>query len=154
MVSLLGHKLVVVCYGLGRVVSRFLNLHWVRLGWVGSVRWCVGLDQFMENGPTDNFDQNVLESNSVIWSHCLKQHIERVEQVQRRFTNRFHGLRNCTYENWLKLLNLPSLKLRHLRNDLALCYKIVFDLTMLKIDDFFEQSHAFKLYKRTSVCRL
>ena len=38
MVSLLGHKLVVVCYGLGRVVSRFLNLHWVRLGWVGSVR--------------------------------------------------------------------------------------------------------------------
>jgi len=60
----------------------------------------------------------------------------------------------------LKLLDLPSLELRRLRNDLALCYRIVFGLTVLKFDDFFEwnsaiqtRGHAFKLYKRNCVHR-
>ena len=42
-----------------------------------------------------------------------------------------------------------------MRNDLAWCYRIVFGLTVLKFDEFFEwnpatqtRGHAFKLYKK------
>ena len=82
----------------------------------------------------------------------LKQDIDRIEQVQRRFSKRLRGLRNYTYENRLKLLNLPSLELMRLHNDLAWCYRVVFGLTVLKFEDFFEwnlatqtRGHAFKL---------
>jgi len=49
----------------------------------------------------------------------IKQDIDRIEQVQRRFCKCLRGLRNYTYENRLKLLNLPSFELRRLRNDLT-----------------------------------
>jgi len=78
----------------------------------------------------------LLEYNSIIWSPYLKQEIDRIEQVQRRFSKRLRGLRTYTYVNRLKLLELPSLELRRLRNDLAWCYRIVFGLTVLKFDDF------------------
>jgi len=39
MVSLLGRKRVVVYYGLGRLGSKFLNMHWVRIGWVSQSGW-------------------------------------------------------------------------------------------------------------------
>ena len=79
-----------------------------------------------------------------------------IEQVRRRleFSKRLRGLSNHTYENRLKRLNLPSFELRRLRNDLAWCYRIVFGLTVLKFDDFFEwnpatqtRCHALKLYE-------
>jgi len=102
----------------------------------------------------------LLEYNSIIWSPYLKQDIDRIEQVQRRFSKRLRGLRTYTYENRLKLLNLPSLELRRLQNDLAWCYRIVFGLTVLKFNEFFEwnpatqtRGHAFKLYKRSCMHR-
>ena len=61
----------------------------------------------------------------------LKQGIDHIEQVQKRFSKRLRGLSNYTYENRLKLLNLTSLELRRLRNDLAWCYRIVFGLTVV-----------------------
>jgi len=88
----------------------------------------------------------------------LKYDIERV--VQRRFTKRLQGLRNYSYADRLKLLNLSSLELRRIHSDLACCYKIVFGLTMLKFDDFFQwnsapqnRGHPYKLYKTNSTCR-
>jgi len=80
--------------------------------------------------------RSLLEYNSIIWSPHLKQDINRIEQVQRRFSERLRGLRTYTYENRLKLLVLPSLELRSLHNDLAWCYRIVFGLTVPKFDDF------------------
>ena len=81
----------------------------------------------------------LLEYNSIMWSPYLKQGIDRIEQVQRRFSKRLHGLSNHTYENRLKLMNVTSLEmsLRRLHNDLALCYRSVFGLTVLKFDEFF-----------------
>ena len=38
-----------------------------------------------------------------------------LEQVQRRFTKRLHGLRDLSYEKRLSLLNLQSLEVRRLR---------------------------------------
>jgi len=51
---------------------------------------------------------------------------------------------------------LPSLELRRLHLDLVFCYKIVFCLVPVKLDDFIEirsisrtRGHAYKLYMRT-----
>jgi len=79
----------------------------------------------------------LLEHNSVIWSPQLKQDITAVEQVQRRFTKRLHGLRDLPYTERLTLLNLHSLELRRLHFDLIMCYRIVFGLVRVNKDDFF-----------------
>lgn len=96
----------------------------------------------------------LLEYNSVVWSPHLKQDIIRIEKVQRRFTKRLRGLRNLSYTDRLITVGLPSLELRRLQIDLIYCYKIVFGLVKVNLDDFFEfapvkttRGHAYKLYK-------
>ena len=66
-----------------------------------------------------------------------KPYIERNEQVLDAYT---------TYT----FLNLPSLELRHLRYDLLWCYKIVFGLTALEFDVFFQWNPANVLMCGTS----
>jgi hypothetical protein len=99
----------------------------------------------------------VLEYNSVIWSPYNKGDVECIEKVQRRFTKRLPGLKNLTYCQRLESLSLPSLELRRLHFDLAMCYKIVFGLVKLSFDDFFAFSpvsvtrgHKYKLYVKHS----
>jgi hypothetical protein len=48
--------------------------------------------------------------------------------VQRRFNKRFPGLAKNNYSSRLALLDLDSLELGRLRQDLILVYKIVFRL--------------------------
>ena len=79
----------------------------------------------------------LVENNSVIWSPCLKQDIA-VERVQRRFTKRLPGLGKLSYAERLNRLNLSSLELRRLHNDLIWCYKILFGLVDIDPTDFFE----------------
>ena len=86
----------------------------------------------------------------------MKYDIERVQEIQRRL----QGLRNYSYADRLKLLNLSSVKLRRIRSDLAWCYKIVFGLTIIKFDDFFQwctapqtRGHPYRLYKTSSTRR-
>ena len=73
---------------------------------------------------------------------------------------RLRGLKNYSYADRLKLLNLSSLELRRIHSDLAWCYKIVFRLTVLKFDDFFQwntapqtRGHPYRLYKTNSTHR-
>ena len=101
----------------------------------------------------------LVEYNSVVWSPYLKQDIDRIERVQRCFTKRLRGLKNFSYKDRLRLLNLASLEARRVRTDLLWCYKIVFGLTVLRFDDFFQWStarqtrgHPYKLYKRLNTC--
>jgi len=82
----------------------------------------------------------LVECNSVVWSPCLKQDIETVERVQRRFTKRLPGFKNLTYTERLKRLKLPSLELRRLYNDLIWCYKILFGYVDVSSDEFFAPS--------------
>jgi len=58
------------------------------------------------------------------------------------------------YGDWLTRLELNTLELRHLHNDLVMCYKIVFGLIDVDLTDIFTFSpsgvtrgHQFKLYK-------
>ena len=97
----------------------------------------------------------LLEYNSIVWSPCLKQDIEAIECVQRRFTKRLPGFKKYSYIERLTRLNLPSLELRRQYYDLIWCYKIVFKHVDIQFDDFFEsrlsshtRGHEHKLYKK------
>ena len=63
---------------------------------------------------------------------------------------------NLSYSDRLAALNLPSLELRRLRNDLIWCYKILFGVVEMSVDNFFElvllntRVVSFKLFKRRS----
>ena len=103
----------------------------------------------------------ILEYNSVVWSPFLKLDIERIERVQRLFTRRLPGMKKLSYSDRMKLLNIQSLQLRRLYTDIIWCYKIIFGLTALKFDEFFEwvyikctRGHPFKLYKKRNVCKV
>ena len=79
----------------------------------------------------------LLEYNSVIWSPWLKQDIDKIEGVQRRFTKRLFGCKHLSYKERLQRLNLPSLELCRLHADLVMCYKLVFGCVECDLNDFF-----------------
>jgi len=63
----------------------------------------------------------ILEYNSVVWSPQYVGDIERVEQVQRKFTKRLYlGSCHYTYTDRLRALDLQSLELRRLHIDLMM----------------------------------
>jgi len=66
-----------------------------------------------------------------------------------------YTLKNFSYRERLKCLNILSLELRRLHTYLFWCYKIVFGLVYVNLDDLFVFSpcqytrwHKFKFYKR------
>ena len=63
-----------------------------------------------------------------------------IELVQRKFTKRLRGLRDISYTERLKLLNLDTFEDRRLKFDLIYCYKIIFGLVRVNRDEFFEGS--------------
>ena len=48
----------------------------------------------------------LLEYNTVIWSPHMRKHIEKIERIQHRATKCLSSIRNLTYEDRLKRLNL------------------------------------------------
>ena len=54
----------------------------------------------------------ILEYNCVVWSPHLKQDIDCIEKVQRRFTKRLPNLRHFSYNYRLSALDLPMLEQR------------------------------------------
>jgi len=79
----------------------------------------------------------LVEYNSVTWSPYLQQDIEAIERFQRCFTKRLPGLNEYSYCERLARLNLPSLEMRRIQNDLINCYKIVFGYVDMRADEFF-----------------
>ena len=57
------------------------------------------------------------------WSPYYRVDINRLEAVQKRMTRLIEGVRNLTYEERLKRLNLHSLERRRLRGDLIEVFK-------------------------------
>ena len=102
----------------------------------------------------------LLEYNSVIWSPSLKRDIALLEQVQRRFTKRLRGLKDHSYDERLKLLNLERLELRRIWSDLLWCYKIVFGLARVNKEKFFTlrlsrtRGHPYRLFKHFNSCSI
>ena len=95
-------------------------------------------------------------NTSVTWSPNLKQDIDKIERVQRRYTKKLYGLAAVSYNERLHRLQLCSLELRRLHFDLFMCYRIIFGLVnvCVCVTDFFElncasltRGHPYKLYK-------
>ena len=79
----------------------------------------------------------ILEYCSSVWSPYLLKHIDSLEKVQRYFTRNIHGLRSFSYKDRLLILNLESLELRRLKNDLLMYYKVLHNCVDLDKSDFF-----------------
>lgn len=60
-----------------------------------------------------------------VWSPYKVKYIEMLENVQRRATRQIAALRNLSYEERLRRLELPTLAFRRIRGDMIETYKII-----------------------------
>ena len=81
--------------------------------------------------------RSLVESNSSVWNPHLLKDIRKLESVQRKFTKRLPGFHHLSYESRLEKLGLDTLEARRLRNDLSMCYKIVYKLADIDMNAFF-----------------
>jgi hypothetical protein len=69
-----------------------------------------------------------LDYASSVWAPYKKKHIDMIENVQKRATKRIPGMKNLSYEEPLRKLELPTLSYRRLRGDMIevhYVYKII-----------------------------
>ena len=66
-----------------------------------------------------------IEYANQVWSPRLKKHRESIENVQRRATKMIPGMKELSYIERLKKLELPTLAYRRLRGDLIEIFKIM-----------------------------
>ena len=78
-----------------------------------------------------------LEYAVSVWSPNLIKDIDRLERVQRRATKLIPNIRNKSYENRLKQMNLFSLKKRRLRGDLIQVFKVLKGIDNVKAENLF-----------------
>ena len=67
----------------------------------------------------------LLEYATPAWSPHFSYLVFRVENVQRSFTKRLEGLKQCSYIDRLNILSTETLEKRRLVLDLTYCYKLV-----------------------------
>ena len=61
----------------------------------------------------------------MVWSPHLKKDIKKLERIQRIATKMVPDLKDLTYEDRLKEMELPTLQSRRERGDLVMMYKII-----------------------------
>ena len=100
-----------------------------------------------------------LDYNSVIYSPHYLELIDALENVQRHFTKRLHGLDKFSYVDRLNIVGLESVELRRMHNDLIILYKLLhkkIDCNVCNVFTFNNvlntRGNAYKLVKNR--CRL
>ena len=94
-----------------------------------------------------------LDYASNIWNPYLLEDMHTIEKLQRRATKLIPSLKQCTYQERLSALNLPSLQYRRLRMDPIMTYKILQGTVHLRKDHFFimntnpTRTNGLKIYK-------
>ena len=99
-----------------------------------------------------------------VWSPYLLKYIKLIEGVQRRATRMVPELRELSYEDRLKKLNLTTLEERRVRGDMIETYKIISGKENINPDKFFQlrpdwegprarDKKIFKKYARKEVRR-
>ena len=95
----------------------------------------------------------ILEYCSVIWNPLYKTDAQEIEKVQRRATKMVSSLKDLTYSERLKKLNLTTLAYRRKRSDVLQVYRIIHKIDNIPFDLFFTynthdtRGHSFKLDK-------
>ena len=79
----------------------------------------------------------IIDYGDSVWNPCLKKHIQMIENITRRGTKLVPELRNISYTDRLKKLNLPTLKYRRNRGDLIQVFKILNGYYNISWEDFF-----------------
>ena len=82
--------------------------------------------------------------------------MNKVENVQRKFTKHIKGLSNIPYEERLEKINLPSLEYRQIRGDMIQVYKIAHNYyDKASVESLFDfntntrlRGHNFKIVKK------
>ena len=96
---------------------------------------------FLDKEIFSNLDKALvrphLEYGNVIWFPYLKRQSVTIERVQRRGTRLISTLRDLSYTERLKKLDLLTLKYRRFRGDVIQVYKIIDQIDDLKGDTFF-----------------
>ena len=78
-----------------------------------------------------------MEYCSTVWSPSRLKDIDSIEQIQRYFTRRIHGLAEYNYNERLFILNLESLEERRLKFDMCMYFKILTNEVDTNVGDFF-----------------
>jgi len=94
-------------------------------------------DPFLLLRAFNAYVRPLLEYASCVWSPFKLHFIDKIESVQRRFTKRFYGLSNLSYEDRLYYLCNDSLEERRIKADLAMYYKILHNLVDVDCNQFF-----------------
>jgi hypothetical protein len=84
----------------------------------------------------------ILDYASCVWSPYHITAIKQIESVQRKFTKRLPGYANLEYCQRCAQLNIETLELRRLRQDLLLTYKILFGMVNVCSTEFFTLSNT------------
>ena len=66
-----------------------------------------------------------MEYGNVIWHPIFKRQSKNLENVQRKATKILKEIKNLSYEERLKFLNLPSIKYRQTRSDIMQTFRII-----------------------------
>ena len=102
------------------------------------------------------FVRPILEYCQEIWSPYLTKDVDKIERVQRRATKLVPQLKEMSYEDRLKSLDLFKLSERRTRGDMISMYKIMNHLYNIDPTDFFQpktsktRGHCLALYPTTS----
>jgi len=101
-----------------------------------------------------------LEYAQSVWSPFRKKEIVTIEMVQRRATKMLPGLKELSYKESLKILDIPTLVNRRIRGDMIEMYKILNgrydqDAEMqLPVNNNITRGHQKKLFKQHSKTKI
>ena len=99
----------------------------------------------------------ILEYCSPVWTVLYIKHSEALERVQRHATKLLHGIKDLSYPQRLKILDLPTLIYRRRRADMLQIYRIIKGIDQLKQEEHFilagstsTRGHSYKIVKGRS----
>ena len=73
----------------------------------------------------------IIEYNSIVWNPSAKCLIDKIENVQRKYSKRIVSISHLSYLERLSILGLEPLEIRRLKNDLIMYYKVLNCLTVI-----------------------
>lgn len=117
-------------------IANIINKANQRIGIIKRTFHCLDKDIFLQ--LYKSLVRPILEYGNIIWFPRLKRQSADIERVQRRATKLIYSIKDLSYENRLRYLNLPSLKARRFRGDLIQTYKIFNGVDDIEAGCFFE----------------
>ena len=83
------------------------------------------MNKFIFNMLYKSLVRSQLDYATPVWNPPLAKHIDKIEEVQIRTTKMVPGLREMSYPDRLKKLELPTLVYKRLRGDMINVYKMM-----------------------------